>query len=124
MYMYCIRDSWNNRVIYCKYKSSRFIKFMFLQVLGDIELAQGLQKEKKPKAESVNEVPHPLDVDYMSLKAKLEHVKTSDDDYKVINKYLNATMPSYQKLEIIDVWRVDRDDEVLCMYRKSGNFRG
>ncbi len=57
-------------------------------------------------------MPHPLDVDYVSLKAKLEHVKTSENDYKIIEKNLKATMPSYQKLEIIDVWRVDREGEV------------
>ena len=80
-------------------------------MLGDIEMAQTMQKDKvKVQAE---EVPHPLDVEYKSLMAKLEHVKPSDDDYKVIKKYLDATQPTYQKLEIIDIWKVDRDGEVI-----------
>ncbi len=80
--------------------------------MGDIEIAQTLQKDKKVKVESQIEVPHPLDVNYTSLMTKLNHIGKSENEYKIINKYLTATRPSYQKLEIIDVWRVDRDKEV------------
>lgn len=46
------------------------------------------------------------------MKAKLEHVKKEDTDYKLIETYLKETEPSYRKLEIVDVWRVNRDGEV------------
>ena len=46
------------------------------------------------------------------MKAKLEHVKKEDADYKLIETYLKETEPSYRKLEIVDVWRVNRDGEV------------
>lgn len=80
-------------------------------MLGDIEIAQTIQKDKKAKP-TANEVPHPLDLNYQSLKAELVHVKKTDDDYKIIKKYLDSTQPSYQKLEILDIWRVDREGEV------------
>lgn len=79
-------------------------------MLGDIEIAQNMQKDKVQP--TVGEVPHPLDANYVSLKAKLEHVEKTDPDYKIINTYLKSTEPTYRKLEIIDVWRVDRAEEV------------
>jgi poly [ADP-ribose] polymerase len=86
-------------------------KFDLLSVLGDIEIAQSLQKkpEEKPKVE-VEDVPHPLDVNYMSLKAKLEILNKSDEEYKIIEKYLKST-ECYYKLGIQGIWRVDRDGE-------------
>ena len=56
-------------------------------------------------------MPHPLDVSYSQLKAELSHVKKSDQEYKVIEKYLEATAPQWRKLSIVDVWRVDREGE-------------
>ena len=79
--------------------------------MGDIEIAQTMQKDKKAKVEA-EEVPHPLDVDYKSLNTKLDHIDKSEHEYKVIQKYLASTGSSYQKLEIIDVWKIDRDYEV------------
>lgn len=79
-------------------------------MLGDIEIAQNMQKDKVQPA--IGEVPHPLDANYDSLKAKLEHVQKTDPEYKVIDTYLKSTEPAYRKLEIIDVWRVDRTEEV------------
>ena len=61
----------------------------------------------------MGEVPHPLDTNYELLKAKLEHVKKTDNEYKLIEKYLNSTRPTYRNLQIIDVWRVDRAGEVM-----------
>ena len=72
-----------------------------------------MQKDKiKVEAE---EVPHPLDVNYKLLKANLDHVKKGDKDYQIIEKYLKATEPSYQKLEIMDIWKVDREGEVCIL---------
>ena len=56
---------------------------VILQVLGDIEIAQSLQKSTDKKPTVVEEVPHPLDVNYSVLNAKLEHLKTEDDEFKV-----------------------------------------
>ncbi|XP_019856101.1 PREDICTED: poly [ADP-ribose] polymerase 3-like [Amphimedon queenslandica] len=87
-------------------------KFDMLTVLGDIEIAQSLQKDKiKTEQPDIEEVPHEFDVNYASLKAKLEHVKKEDSDYKIIETYLRQTEPSYRKLEIVDIWRVSRDGE-------------
>lgn len=56
------------------------------------------------------EAPHPLDVNYQSLNAKLTCVKQEEEDYDVIHKYLEATGHSHMK--ILDVFRVDREGEV------------
>ena len=56
---------------------------MVIQVLGDIEIAQSLQKSTEKKPTVVKEVPHPLDVNYSLLNTKLEHLKTDDDEFKV-----------------------------------------
>ena len=35
-------------------------------------------------------------------------VGRGSDEYKIIEKYLRSTEPGYTKLQIIDVWKVDR----------------
>lgn len=61
----------------------------------------------------LGEVPHPLDNHYESLKAELTHIKQEDEEYDVIQKYLTATAPSWRNMELIDVFRVDREEEVI-----------
>lgn len=56
------------------------------------------------------EMPHPLDINYQSLNAKLTHIKQEEEDYDVIHKYLVATGHSHMK--ILDVFRVDREGAV------------
>ena len=58
------------------------------------------------------EMPHPLDVNYESLKAKLTHIKKEEEEFSVIEKYLAATGPSWRHVEILDIFRVDREGEV------------
>ncbi|XP_068109113.1 protein mono-ADP-ribosyltransferase PARP3 [Hyperolius riggenbachi] len=84
-----------------------------LLVLADIELAQTLQadKVKQEQETKLEEVPHPLDVDYQLLKCHLTLLEPKTEEYKVIDKYLSNTGPSWRKLKILDVWRVDRDTE-------------
>ena len=53
-------------------------------------------------------MPHPLDLNYELLKADLSLVDRGSDEYKIIEKYLRSTEPGYTKLQIIDVWKVDR----------------
>lgn len=66
-------------------------------------------------------MPHPLDLNYEFLKADLSVVDRSSDEYKVIERNLRST--SYSNLNIIDVWKVDRNGVVrylasLFMYHK------
>ncbi|XP_040214639.1 protein mono-ADP-ribosyltransferase PARP3 [Rana temporaria] len=84
-----------------------------LLVLADIELAQTLQADKvKQEEESqLEEVPHPLDVDYQLLKCELDLLTPKSEEYKVIDKYVKNTGPTYRSLKILNVWRVARDLE-------------
>ncbi|XP_063282700.1 protein mono-ADP-ribosyltransferase PARP3 [Pelobates fuscus] len=84
-----------------------------LLVLADIELAQNLQadKLKKEKEEKIEEVPHPLDVDYQLLKCELDLVDPSSVEYQIIQTYINRTGSTYRQLKILNVWRVDRESE-------------
>ncbi|XP_072276486.1 protein mono-ADP-ribosyltransferase PARP3 [Pyxicephalus adspersus] len=84
-----------------------------LLVLADIELAQTLQADKvKQEQESqLEEVPHPLDVDYQLLKCQLNLLDPKSEEYKVIDTYVKNTGSTYRKLKILNVWRVDRDME-------------
>ncbi|XP_078001160.1 protein mono-ADP-ribosyltransferase PARP3-like [Glandiceps talaboti] len=94
-------------------------KMDMLLVLGDIELAQSMQKDTekaKPVKKETEEVPHPLDVNYELLKCGLTHMDKGEKEYKVIQKYLDATKCNYgfwggSGLKILDVWEVDRDGE-------------
>ena len=65
-----------------------------------------------PPQDGAGEVPHPLDVNYELLKAKLQHLDKSQEQYAVIEKYLRVTEPHWRKLKILDVWEVDREGEV------------
>ncbi|CAI8044263.1 Protein mono-ADP-ribosyltransferase PARP3 [Geodia barretti] len=56
------------------------------------------------------EIPHPLDINYESLKAKLSHIKKEEDEYQVVHKYIKATA-TWRKVELLDVFRVDREGE-------------
>ena len=57
-------------------------------------------------------MPHPLDLNYELLKANLVLVDRSGDEFRIIEKYLRATEPYYTKIQIMDVWKVDRQGVV------------
>ncbi|XP_051563518.1 protein mono-ADP-ribosyltransferase PARP3-like isoform X2 [Myxocyprinus asiaticus] len=81
-----------------------------LLVLADIEVAQSLKAEsEKVKEEMEDAVPHPVDQNYQSLKCNLTLLDKKCKEFKIIEKYLNAT--GGQELSIMDVWQVDRDAE-------------
>ncbi|XP_062977195.1 protein mono-ADP-ribosyltransferase PARP3 [Elgaria multicarinata webbii] len=87
-----------------------------LLVLADIELAQSLQAQKKKEEEEeeemkVEDVPHPLDKDYGLLKCELTLVDPSAEDYKLIVTYVEKTGCSYRKLQVLNVWKVNREGE-------------
>ena len=59
------------------------------------------------------EVPHPLDINYESLKAKLTHIKEEEEDYDVVQKYIQATgSGGWRKVKLLELFRVDREGEV------------
>ncbi|XP_074645032.1 protein mono-ADP-ribosyltransferase PARP3-like [Tubulanus polymorphus] len=86
-------------------------KYDMLAVLGDIEIAQELEKEKAKKQMNATEVIHPLDIDYSLLKCKLEHLSPGSKEFKLIEKYTNNTKDTYDNCKIIDVFKVDREGE-------------
>ena len=51
-------------------------------------------------------------MNYELLKAKLQHLEESQEQYAVIQKYLRATEPQWRKLKILDMWEVNREGEV------------
>ena len=57
-------------------------------------------------------MPHPLDVNYQGLKATLTHLKKEEEEYDIIQQYLAATGPTWHNVQILDVFRVDREGEV------------
>ncbi len=61
-------------------------------------------------------MPHPLDVQYESLKANMTPLDTSSHEYQVILKYLKATEPQWRNLQLQHVWRVDRFKVVGVVY--------
>ncbi|GAV09038.1 hypothetical protein RvY_18641-2 [Ramazzottius varieornatus] len=85
-------------------------KFDDLATLGDIEIAQSLQKSVKNEDEDEQ---HPLDVQYGLLKCILKHLLHSSNDYKVLQKYFDSTKgPSSDGgLKLQNIWMVDREGE-------------
>lgn len=82
-------------------------KMDMLEMLGDIDLALNLQK---PSEEGLDEVPHPIDQNYLSLHCGLRLVDRSSVEFKAIMTFLNATM-EHRKLDLLEIWSVDREHE-------------
>uniref|UniRef100_A0A8D0G559 Poly [ADP-ribose] polymerase n=1 Tax=Sphenodon punctatus TaxID=8508 RepID=A0A8D0G559_SPHPU len=84
-----------------------------LLVLADIELAQSMQAQKKKEEEEVKvqEVPHPLDMDYGLLKCDLSLVDPASEDYQLIETYLKKTGPGHWNTKIMNIWKVNREEE-------------
>ena len=55
-------------------------------------------------------MPHPADINYGMLKAKLEYIDKEEEEFRIISKYVEATS-SQSRNQLLDVWRVDRDGE-------------
>lgn len=86
-------------------------KMDLLTVLGDIEVAQAIQKENKSDSKKDQNVKpqHPLDSKYGLLTCDLKHLDIKSDVGKILAKYVKAT--ENRKLEILDVWEVNRHKE-------------
>lgn len=81
-------------------KCELYLWFVFLLIILCVFQAPG------------GEVAHPLDTNYESLRADLTHLKKTDKEFTVLESYLSATQPQWRKLEILDVWKVDREGAV------------
>lgn len=88
-------------------------KMDMLLVLGDIEIALSLEKEKDKKiAESTaDEIPHELDTNYGLLNCGLDLVDKKSKEFKVIETYTKMTAGSWRVPSIKQVWKVNRDGE-------------
>lgn len=88
-------------------------KMDMLLVLGDIELAQEMQKEKdKMTAGKKSDRPsHPLDVNYELLKCDLELVDPKSKEYKILETYTDNTAGGWRSTKIKHVWKMNRHPE-------------
>jgi len=79
-----------------------------LNVLSDIEVALGLQKEVKTDSKAKLK-PHPADEHYETLKADMDWIDPKSKEYEFIEKYIEATAD--RKVNIVDVFSLDRHKE-------------
>lgn len=95
-------------------------KMFMLSVLGDIEIAVGMEKEqseqlakaKRNAKGNVVTVPHHLDKHYESLKADLQIVDKKSDEFKLIQEYATNTSMGHRRWKKIKhIWKVDRAGE-------------
>ncbi|GFO23256.1 poly [ADP-ribose] polymerase [Plakobranchus ocellatus] len=91
-------------------------KYDMLAVLGDIELAQTLQKDKakSKNADAQKEAtePHPYDVNYNLLNCDLNVLDKKSSEFKTLEKYFQATEgSSWRKLKLKDIWSMKRQGE-------------
>lgn len=83
-------------------------KMDMLEMLGDIEMALGM--EHKDDGGEEDEVPNPIDENYKSLHCGLTLVDRGSEEFQKIMQYLNATMEG-RHLSLQEIWRVDRSGE-------------
>lgn len=92
-------------------------KMDMLNVLGDIEIAQGLLKDtssKDKKKRKADVKPNPIDLKYNTLNTDLELVQPGSKDFKVIDTYLKntGTRGGWRSVKrIMNVWKVCRHKE-------------
>lgn len=91
-------------------------------MLSDIELAQSMQeqseKDEKKKVDESTLPPHPADINYDMLKCGLDLVDKKSKEFQIIDTYTKQTQ-GWSRCQIIDVWKVERDLEVLNLLRLS-----
>jgi poly [ADP-ribose] polymerase 2/3/4 len=85
-------------------------KVDMLNVLNDIEIALSMEKAA-PAGPEPEAVPHPADENYKKIKADLEYIDPSSEEYAWIQKYMQATGASYYNLKLVDVFRLNRHGE-------------
>ncbi|WAR26083.1 PARP3-like protein [Mya arenaria] len=85
------------------------------QVLGDIEVALSLHKEKDKKMTETKGdlLPNAIDVNYGLLNCELEYLDKKSPKFKVIETYTNNTGGGWKHAKIREVFKVCRDGELL-----------
>jgi poly [ADP-ribose] polymerase 2/3/4 len=89
-------------------------KVDLLNVLSDIEVAQGMKKsiEKKEESEEVaEEIENPIDLQYDELKNKIQLVDSSSEEFKILEKFYLETKNEDSKTKILDIFTIDREGE-------------
>ncbi|XP_052778309.1 protein mono-ADP-ribosyltransferase PARP3-like [Mya arenaria] len=88
-------------------------KMDMLLVLGDIEVALSLQKEKDKKMTETKGdlLPNPMDINYGLLNCELEYLDKKSPEFKVIETYTNNTGGGWRQAKIREVFKVCRDGE-------------
>ena len=67
-----------------------------------------MAKTRKKKTKASKLPPHPMDLAYESLSAKLVHVKPGSEIFKQIERYTKLTQ-GHRKCKVAEVFSVDRD---------------
>ncbi|KAM9349501.1 poly [ADP-ribose] polymerase 2 [Symphorus nematophorus] len=83
-------------------------KIALLEALSDIQIAVKMVRSSEDSDE------HPLDRQYHSLHCQLQHLASSSNEFKVIEKYLQSThAPTHSDytMTVLDIFSVDRDSE-------------
>ncbi|KAA6418486.1 MAG: poly [ADP-ribose] polymerase 3-like [Trebouxia sp. A1-2] len=92
-------------------------KIRMCDVLNDIEVAQDLLDPKQHEEEQKVELqPHPADEKYASLKADLNIIQPKEEEYRIVEKYCQATGSGQQLMRL---WRVDRHSEAAGFAKHS-----
>jgi len=63
-------------------------KMDLLELLGNVETYRDLVEEMAKKAERLKCPPHPLDMRYQAIGATIEPLNESDDEFKMIQRYV------------------------------------
>lgn len=88
-------------------------KYDMLLVLGDIEIAQTLEKEKEKVASKSAKQPHPLDINYNLLKCELKLLDPKSKEYKTLETYTKETgnKGGWRVPKIQHIWSMRREGE-------------
>ncbi|KAJ3056683.1 Poly [ADP-ribose] polymerase 2 [Rhizophlyctis rosea] len=84
-------------------------KLEMIEALGDIDIATTLMKDVKQNLDK-----NPIDVEYGSLKCELEPVDRKAEKFDLVERYMqntHAKTHAHYKLELLDLFEVDRNGE-------------
>lgn len=87
-------------------------KMDLLTILGDIEVAQSIQKEENKDSDSkaaAAKPPHDLDYKYGLLQCDITLLDKSSTLFDTLKTYLEATKG--RNVQILDIWEVNRHSE-------------
>ena len=88
-------------------------KVDLLNVLSDIEIAQGMKESGEKltntqEEEDVEEIYKKIDVNYKQLCNDIKPIDKNDHEYSMIEKYIHSTSP---KLKVKHLYTIDREGE-------------